>query len=150
MDIFELFQRYYWTNKWPEHAKYKSIKKACFGPKGKTSLGRSPPLELEESPHSGPAVPLSIHYSSQVQGIPDPKGPLLMLGGLVKNPDPKHPTTDVTSTTGVLEAKKMIARYCLLSWTMCYNTFNNSNNNKGFISKIKSKCKRCKQITVHC
>ena len=34
-----------------------------------------------------------------------------------------QPQTAVTSATGVLEARKMVARYCLLAWTMCYNTF---------------------------
>ena len=30
---------------------------------------------------------------------------------------------DLTSPAAVAEAKKMVARYCLLSWTMCFNTF---------------------------
>ena len=55
-------------------------------------------------------------------GIPDAKSPQLMLGGLVRH-DPGQAPTAVTSVTGVLEARKMVARYCLLSWTMCYNTF---------------------------
>ena len=54
-------------------------------------------------------------------GNPDAKSPQLMLGGLVRH-NPKAQTA-LTSVTGVLEARKMVARYCLLSWTMCYNTF---------------------------
>ena len=37
--------------------------------------------------------------------------------------DPAQPQNAVTSATGELEARKMVARYCLLAWTMCYNTF---------------------------
>ena len=65
----------------------------------------------------------NIHYSSQVQGIPDPKGAQMLLGGLVRDNPAQEDPTAVTSPTGVVEAQKMISRYCLLSWTMCYNTF---------------------------
>ena len=64
----------------------------------------------------------SSQSAIQVQGIPDAESPQLMLGGLVRH-QAGQPQTAVTSATGVLEARKMVARYCLLAWTMCYNTF---------------------------
>ena len=67
-------------------------------------------------------IVLFLNLPSQVQGIPDAESPQLMLGGLVRH-DPGQATTAVTSATGVLEARKMISRYCLLAWTMCYNNF---------------------------
>ena len=33
---------------------------------------------------------------------------------------------ELTSPAAVAEAKKMVARYCLLSWAMCFHTFSHS------------------------
>ena len=35
-------------------------------------------------------------------------------------------TEELTSPPAVAEAKKMVARYCLLSWAMCLTTISNS------------------------
>ena len=56
-----------------------------------------------------------------MSGIPDVESPQIMLGGLVKT-EPKQPLTSLTSSGAVLEARKMVARYCLLAWAMCYST----------------------------
>ena len=57
-----------------------------------------------------------------MNNIPDAESPQLMLGGLVTS-DPSKPKASLTSPYGALEARKMVARYCLLSWTLCFNTF---------------------------
>ena len=57
-----------------------------------------------------------------MNSIPDAEGPQVMLGGLIK-PDPDQPQDSLTSPGAVLEAQKMVARYCLLAWTMCFSTF---------------------------
>ena len=78
---------------------------------------------------------------SRVASIPDIENSLLMLAGLVSSNNPKfqlpadedqtqsNGETKVKSTQfpiGVLEAKKMIARYGLLSWTLCFSTISPS------------------------
>ena len=62
------------------------------------------------------------HDVFKVNNIPDAESPQLMLGGLVRS-DPTAPRHSLTSPGSVLEARKMIARYCVLSWTLCFNTF---------------------------
>ena len=69
---------------------------------------------------------------SRVASIPDIENSLLMMAGLVSVDNPKFQLPAVEDQTeknedsqfpvGVLEAKKMIARYGLLSWTLCFCT----------------------------
>ena len=82
-----------------------------------------------------------VTWWSRVASIPDIENSLLMLAGLVSSNNPKfqlpadedqtqsNGETKVKSTQfpiGVLEAKKMIARYGLLSWTLCFSTISPS------------------------
>ena len=55
------YQGYYWT---PKNAKNgpKQHNKLFFCPKGKKSLGRSPPQELEVGPRSGPYLLVMVQY----------------------------------------------------------------------------------------
>ena len=46
------------------------------------------------------------------------ENPQLVLGGLTS---PGQGA--LSSPLAVLQAKKMVARYCLLAWTMCFTTF---------------------------
>ena len=75
---------------------------------------------------------------SQVCGNPDIDNSVLMFAGLASSKNPKfrlplrkddtneNTETSLVSSTNfpraVLEAEKMIARYGLLSWTLCFNT----------------------------
>ena len=75
---------------------------------------------------------------SQVCGNPDIDNSVLMFAGLASSKNPKfrlplrkddtneNTETSLDSSTdfprAVLEAEKMIARYGLLSWTLCFNT----------------------------
>ena len=75
---------------------------------------------------------------SQVCGNPNIDNSVLMFAGLTSSKNPKfrlplrrNDTTQNTETSydsstafprAVLEAEKMIARYGLLSWTLCFNT----------------------------
>lgn len=60
-------------------------------------------------------------YWTKVSRVPDAEDALVALGGLTT--EKAEEVTKVTSPSGVNEAKKMVARYCLLAWTMCFNTF---------------------------
>ena len=60
-------------------------------------------------------------YWTKVSRVPDAEDALVALGGLTT--EKAEEVTKVTSPGGVNEAKKMVARYCLLAWTMCFNTF---------------------------
>ena len=70
---------------------------------------------------------------AKVRSIPEVENPLLVLSGLVipsGREDESGPNQmaqvdrlSLKSPCGVTEIKKIIARYCLLSWTMCFNTF---------------------------
>ena len=58
----------------------------------------------------------------QVRSVPKVENPSMVLSALTWE-DAKVKEEDLTSPAAVAEAKKMVARYCLLSWTMCFNTF---------------------------
>ena len=70
---------------------------------------------------------------AKVRSIPEVENPLLVLSGLVipsgredetgPNQMAQVDRLSLTSPCGITEIKKIIARYCLLSWTMCFNTF---------------------------
>ena len=66
---------------------------------------------------------------AKVRSIPEVENPLLVLSGLVipsgreDESGPNQNRLSLKSPCGVTEIKKIIARYCLLSWTMCFNTF---------------------------
>merc|ERR1719339_728566 len=59
---------------------------------------------------------------NKVRSVPKVKNPSMVLSALTWE-DAKVKEEDLTSPAAVAEAKKMVARYCLLSWTMCFNTF---------------------------
>ena len=64
------------------------------------------------------------NWWTKVTTIPDPGSILMMLGGLTEDISdiPYNSEVSLTNPETVIEVKKMIGRYCLLSWTMCYNT----------------------------
>jgi len=59
---------------------------------------------------------------NKVRSVPKVENPSMVLSALTWE-DTKVKEEDLTSPAAVAEAKKMVARYCLLSWTMCFNTF---------------------------
>ena len=61
----------------------------------------------------------------KVRSIPKVENPSLVLCGLTWEEEGAK-TEDLTSPPAVAEAKKMVARYCLLSWAMCLTTISNS------------------------
>jgi len=61
----------------------------------------------------------------KVRSIPKVENPSLVLCGLTWEEEGKK-TEELTSPPAVAEAKKMVARYCLLSWAMCLTTISNS------------------------
>jgi len=59
---------------------------------------------------------------NKVRSVPKVENPSMVLSALTwENSNAK--VEELTSPAAVAEAKKMVARYCLLSWTMCFNTF---------------------------
>ena len=78
-------------------------------------------------------------YIFQVNSIPDIKSTVMSLGGLLTSNATASPSC-VSSVAHVLELRKMMARYCLLSWTMCFNTVSQPlAENLGTIEKLKTK-----------
>ena len=60
----------------------------------------------------------------KVRSVPEVENPLLVLSGLaVASREPNLDRLSLTSRSAITEVKKIVARYCLLSWTMCFNTF---------------------------
>ena len=62
---------------------------------------------------------------NKIRSIPKAENPSLVLAALTWEL-PNAKTEELTSPTAVAEAKKMFARYCLLSWAMCFSTFSKS------------------------
>ena len=61
-------------------------------------------------------------YWATINKIPDAENPVLEIGGLANERLEDEFKGALVSPGGVTEWKKTLARYCLLSWTMCYNT----------------------------
>jgi len=61
-------------------------------------------------------------YRSKINTIPDAENPVLEIGGLANERTEDAFKGELVSPVGVTEWKRTMARYCLLSWTMCFNT----------------------------
>ena len=61
-------------------------------------------------------------YRSKISTIPDAENPVLEIGGLANERTEDAFKGELVSPVGVTEWKRTMARYCLLSWTMCFNT----------------------------
>ena len=61
-------------------------------------------------------------YRRKITTIPDAENPVLEIGGLAKEKTEDAFKGELVSPVGVTEWKRTLARYCLLSWTMCFNT----------------------------
>ena len=61
-------------------------------------------------------------YRSKIDTIPDAENPVLEIGGLANERTEDAFKGELVSPVGVTEWKRTMARYCLLSWTMCFNT----------------------------
>jgi hypothetical protein len=61
-------------------------------------------------------------YRSKIDTIPDAENPVLEIGGLANERTEDTFKEELVSPVGVTEWKRTMARYCLLSWTMCFNT----------------------------
>jgi len=57
----------------------------------------------------------------KVRTVPEVENPLLILAGLLTR-DQKAAPNSLKSAETVTEVKKMVCRYCLLAWTMCFNS----------------------------
>jgi len=64
-------------------------------------------------------------YQSKISKVPDAENAILEIGGLTNERAEEKFKDDLVSPGGVLEWKKTVSRYCLLSWTMCFNTISN-------------------------
>merc|ERR1712223_2338153 len=64
-------------------------------------------------------------YQSKISKVPDAENAILEIGGLTNERAEEKFKEDLVSPGGVLEWKKTVSRYCLLSWTMCFNTISN-------------------------
>ena len=62
-------------------------------------------------------------YRSKIDTIPDAENPVIEIGGLANERTDDAFKEELVSPGGVTEWKRTVARYCLLSWTMCFNTF---------------------------
>ena len=61
-------------------------------------------------------------YRSKIDTIPDAENPVIEIGGLANERTDDAFKGELVSPGGVTEWKRTVARYCLLSWTMCFNT----------------------------
>merc|ERR1712130_64821 len=61
-------------------------------------------------------------YVRKINTIPDAENPVLEIGGLANEKTEDAFKEELVSPVGVTEWKRTLARYCLLSWTTCYNT----------------------------
>merc|ERR1719350_1337221 len=64
-------------------------------------------------------------YQSKISKVPDAENAILEIGGLTNERAEEKFKDHLVSPGGVLEWKKTLSRYCLLSWTMCFNTISN-------------------------
>ena len=76
---------------------------------------------------------------TKLRKIPWAENPGMVLFGLTSE-DLDAKTEELTSATAVEEAKKMVARYCLLSWAMCFHTFSHSlSSTCGTVEKMEER-----------